>query len=187
MITKTMTIEAVFEAYPEHGGELAHTLTQYGLHCMGCSAAAWETLEAGVLSHGMDEESVDQLVAALNQVVAQELDYSSITLTKRAAEKFRELGANEGKAGWALRFGDKAAGCSGFEYILDFSKAPTKTDAIFTSEGVEIHVDEALLPRLMGCRIDYKDGLNTSGFKISNPNSRASCSCGASHSYGKQK
>lgn len=185
MITKEMTIEEIFETYPERGEELAHTLTRFGLHCLGCSAAAWETLEAGVFSHGMNEEILEEMLEALNGVLKEELDTSTITITPTAAEKFRSLAKSENKEGAALRFGDQAAGCSGFEYLLDFSKGKTDKDLVYHSEGIEIHVNKELLPRLLGARIDYKDGLNTSGFKVSNPNSRASCSCGSSHSYGK--
>lgn len=187
MITKDMTIEEIFEAYPERGEEIAHTLTRFGLHCLGCSAAAWETLEAGIFGHGMDEDILEEMLEELNNVVAKPFDTTTITLTRAAADKFRALGKAEGKEGFALRFGDQAAGCSGFEYLLDFSQAAGPNDVIFESEGIEIHVDKEILPRLLGAQIDYLDGLNTSGFKVSNPNSRTSCSCGSSHSYGNKK
>ena len=185
MITKDMTIEEIFEAHPERGEELAHILTRFGLHCLGCSAAAWETLEAGAFGHGMTEDILEEMLEELNGAVSKAFDTTTITLTPAAASKFRTLGKAEGKEDWALRFGDQAAGCSGFEYLLDFSKEAGPNDAIFESEGIEIHVDKDVLPRLLGAQIDYLDGLNTSGFKVSNPNSRTSCSCGSSHSYGK--
>lgn len=185
MITKDMTIEEVFEAFPDRSEELAHVLTSFGLHCLGCSAASWETLEAGIHGHGMDEDDLDQMVAALNDVIQEPLDSSTITLTPKAAEKFRALRESENKASWGLRFGDQAAGCSGFEYSLDFSKKAGPNDEVVISEGIEIHIDKDALPRLLGSRIDYKDGLHTAGFKVSNPNSRSSCGCGSSHSYGK--
>ena len=80
-------------------------------------------------------------------------------------------------------FGDQAAGCSGFEYVLDFSKKAKKTDVIFHSDDIEIHVDKNGLNRLIGCTIDYADGLSAGGFKISNPNAKGSCGCGKSQSY----
>lgn len=186
-ITKEMTIEEIFEAYPERGEELAHILTRFGLHCLGCSAAAWETLEAGVFSHGLTEEVLEEMLEELNTAISKDFDRTTITLTKAAAHKFRALGKAEGKEDWALRFSDQAAGCSGFEYILDFSEEASPNDTIFECEGIEIHVDKEVLPRLLGAEIDYLDGLNTSGFKVSNPNSRTSCSCGSSHSYGKDQ
>jgi len=82
-----------------------------------------------------------------------------------------------------LRFADKAAGCSGFEYVLDYSEKATSEDEIFTSHGVEVHVNKKIVSRLIGSQIDYVDGLNGSGFKISNPNAKGSCGCGKSQSY----
>jgi iron-sulfur cluster assembly accessory protein len=41
-------------------------------------------------------------------------------------------------------------------------------------------VDEQSLPFLEGCRIDYVEALNDSGFKVENPNASRSCGCGTS-------
>lgn len=108
---------------------------------------------------------------------------TTISLTKRAAEKYKKILAEDGREGWHLRFGDRAAGCSGFEYVLDYSEKAKPNDRVFRSHDVEIHVDENMVDRLLGSEIDYVDGLNGSGFKISNPNAKSSCGCGKSQSY----
>ena len=82
-----------------------------------------------------------------------------------------------------MRLTEKAAGCSGFEYVLDFSKKSEDDDLVFNSYGVEIHVKKINADRLVGCFVDYVDGLQGAGFKISNPNVKSSCGCGNSHSY----
>ena len=46
--------------------------------------------------------------------------------------------------------------------------------------GVTVLVDPASAGYLRGAVIDFSDGLNESGFKISNPNARQSCGCGKS-------
>ena len=56
-------------------------------------------------------------------------------------------------------------------------------DVVFGAFGVEVHVNKNSAARLMGSEIDYIDGLNGSGFKISNPNAKGSCGCGKSQSY----
>jgi Iron-sulfur cluster assembly accessory protein len=104
-------------------------------------------------------------------------------MTERAAKKFLAILEEDQKQGWALRFGDRMSGCSGFEYELDFTQGPTTNDETFHCYGVNIHVDKAKLGRLLGSVIDYVDGLQGSGFKITNPNVRASCGCGSSHGY----
>ena len=89
----------------------------------------------------------------------------------------------EGKEAWGLSFGDKAAGCSGFEYVLDFAKEAKEDDQTFVSNGVNIFVNKGAVERLFGSEIDYVDGLNNAGFKITNPNAKSSCGCGKSQSY----
>jgi iron-sulfur cluster assembly protein len=182
-ITRDMTIEEIFSQFPHKSQKLAQEITNTGLHCVGCQAATWETLEAGMLGHGFAEGEIDALVGRLNAVLEEKTDPSAITLTKRAADKYQGILADEGKEGWGLRFGDKAAGCSGFEYVLDYSEKALPGDQVFVSQGIEIHVDKSNVERLIGSEIDYADGLNGSGFKITNPNVRSACGCGKSQSY----
>ncbi len=182
-ITRDMTIEEILNSFPHKSQKLAQVMTKAGLHCVGCQAATWETLEAGVLGHGMSEDVLESLLAQLNAVLEEKIDPTKITLTPRAAQKYQSILQEEGKDGYGLRFGDMAGGCSGFEYILDYSESPTEDDQVFVSEGIEIHVNKHMISRLLGCEIDYVDGLHGSGFKISNPNARGSCGCGKSQSY----
>jgi len=184
MIAATMTIEEILSSYPAKSQKLAQVLTQAGLHCVGCGAATWETLEAGVLGHGMSDEDLTRILEGLNTVLAEEeAPVDSVTLTEKAAERFFQILKEEKKEGWALRFGDKPGGCGGYEYILDFSKEAGPDDVIYHCLGVDIHINKNQLPRLLGCSIDYADGLMGGGFKVSNPNAKGSCSCGNSQSY----
>lgn len=182
-VSRGMTIENIFSKFPQKAQKLAQELTNTGLHCVGCQAATWETLEAGMLGHGYSEEAIDKLVNSLNAILAEKVDLKTINLTKRAAEKFQQILKDEGKEGWGLRFGDKAAGCSGFEYTLDFSKEASADDVTFESSGVNVFINKGAVSRLLGCEIDYLDGLNNAGFKITNPNAKSSCGCGKSQSY----
>lgn len=182
-VVRDMTIEEIFSSFPHKSQLLAQEITNTGLHCVGCQAATWETLEAGMLSHGYKDQEIDALVERLNTILSQKVDMTSISLTPKAAEKYRLILKEEGKEGWGLRFGDRAAGCSGFEYILDYSEKASDDDTVFLSEGIAIHVHNALVERLMGSLIDFVDGLNGSGFKITNPNVKGSCGCGKSQSY----
>ncbi len=183
VISKEMTIEEIFSRFPHKSQKLAQEMTNSGLHCVGCGAATWETLEAGMLSHGFAPEDVDDMVNRLNTILAQNADLSTISMTKRAADKYLQILKEDGKEGWGLRFGDKAAGCSGFEYVLDYSEKAESDDVVFSSHGVDLHVNTNDVKRLLGSEIDYFDGLNGSGFKISNPNVKGSCGCGKSQSY----
>jgi len=185
MITKEMTIDDILGQFPQKSQKIAQELLNSGLHCVGCGAATWETLEAGAFGHGMSQDDLDDLVERLNGILSQapEGDGEGISLSKRAAEKFQEILAEEGKPDWALRFGDRPGGCSGYEYTLDFSRSAAPEDKTFESHGVSIHVHSSMYERLRGCEIDYVEGLMGGGFKISNPNVRGSCGCGSSQSY----
>lgn len=181
-ITREMTIEDIFKNFPAKSQKLAQEMTSAGLQCVGCCAATWETLEAGMYSHEYEDEEIDELVRRLNAILNSKEDPNTISLSEKAAKKFKEILDEEGKSGWGLRFGEKAAGCSGFEYTLDYSEKPKAGDMIFESFGIQIHVNNKSLDRLMGCHIDYKEGLH-GGFSISNDNVKGSCGCGNSHCY----
>ncbi len=182
-IERTMTIDSILALFPFKAQKLAQEITGAGLHCIGCHAATWETLEAGMYGHGKTDEEIDRLVSRLNALLDEPIVSDTITITPRAAKKYLQILQDEEKLGWGIRFAEKMAGCSGFEYTLDYSEKALPEDTVFVSEGIEIHVEKALVDRLIGSEIDYVDGLQGSGFKISNPNVRTSCGCGSSHSY----
>jgi len=64
MITKDMRIAEVVGKYPD----TLMVFLQYGLGCIGCQIARYETIEEGALVHGID---VEQLVADLNAAVEE--------------------------------------------------------------------------------------------------------------------
>lgn len=186
-IHRSMTIDELFMRFPQKAQKLAQVLTKAGLNCVGCSASTWETIESGCIRHCMDEVQIVELLEKLNRILEETSDPSLITLTAKAAQKFKEICDAEGKTGWAIRFDEIPAGCSGFEYVLDFSEKPNtddpdEEDIVFSMHGVDIHVSKRVVNRLRGCEIDFADGLQP-GFKISNPNARSSCGCGSSHGY----
>lgn len=182
-IHQGMTIQEILSLFPHKAQKLSQEITGAGLHCIGCHAATWETLEAGMLGHGKSQNEIDYLVGRLNALLEEEMDLSTITMTKRAVKKYLEILEEEGKQGWGIRFTEKMAGCNGFEYVLDYSQDALPNDTIFECYGMQIHVDKEMTDRLLGSEIDYVDGLQGAGFKVSNPNVRSSCGCGTSHNY----
>lgn len=63
-INKDMTFASLIREYPES----ASLLGKYGLRCVGCHIGAFETLEQGMKSHGLDDNAVETLVKELNQL-----------------------------------------------------------------------------------------------------------------------
>lgn len=182
-IHREMTIESILAMFPYKAQRLSQEITNAGLHCVGCSAATWETLEQGMYGHGKSDQEIDNLVCRLNALLEEKVDRSTITITSRAAQKYLSILQQEGKQGWGIRFDEKMSGCNGFEFILDYSEKAREDDQVFESQGIEIHVKKSMVDRLLGSEIDYIDGLQGAGFKISNPNVKSSCSCGSSHGY----
>lgn len=182
-IDRLMTIDDILNMFPGKAQRLSYEINRAGLHCVGCHAATWETLEGGTRKHGINEEKLLELIDRLNKLLDEPEDEASVTLTPRAAKKYLEILEEDGKQGWGLRFDEIKAGCSGFEYQLDYSEKALEDDEIFESHGVQIHLKKGKVSRLVGSTIDYVDGLNGTGFKVSNPNVKKSCGCGTSHGY----
>ncbi len=64
-ITKEMSILEIVEKHPE----TIEVFMKHGLHCIGCAAARFETLEQGASAHGID---VDKFVKDLNSALKKE-------------------------------------------------------------------------------------------------------------------
>ena len=104
-----------------------------------------------------------------------------VSLTPTAAEKIRELMAEDPDESSVLRVAIQGGGCSGFQYGLGFDAGPVEDDETIELHGVTIVIDPHSAPYLKGATIDFLNGLEESGFKIDNPNAQASCGCG--HSF----
>ncbi len=108
-----------------------------------------------------------------------------ITLTDAATVKVRQLLDAEGAEDLALRVAVRPGGCSGFSYemFFDGDVATDDNQAAFGDDGgVRVIVDPASAQLLEGATLDYKDGLDESGFAITNPNASRTCGCGQSFS-----
>jgi iron-sulfur cluster assembly accessory protein len=108
-----------------------------------------------------------------------------IALTDTAAAKVKQLLESEDAADLALRVAVRPGGCSGYSYEMFFEPYITAEDELgtFGDDGlVKVVVDPASAQLLVGATLDYKDGLDQSGFAITNPNATRSCGCGQSFS-----
>ena len=106
-----------------------------------------------------------------------------IKLTDTAAVKVKELLEAEGATDLALRVAVRPGGCSGFSYEMFFDGDVAADDELATfGDAVKVIVDPASAQLLDGATLDYKDGLDQSGFAITNPNATRTCGCGSSFS-----
>lgn len=104
-----------------------------------------------------------------------------ILLTAPAGQKARALMARENQGNF-LRVAITGGGCNGLSYKLKFVPAPKRGDILVRTAGVEVVVDSKSALYLKGTHLDYSSALVSGGFKFSNPNAKASCSCGESFS-----
>ncbi|HXN35008.1 MAG TPA: iron-sulfur cluster assembly accessory protein [Opitutaceae bacterium] len=104
-----------------------------------------------------------------------------VRVTEAAAAKVRALVARENQ-GEFLRIAITGGGCNGLSYKLKFAPEPRKGDILVRSAGVAVLVDARTALYLKGTVLDYSAQLIAGGFKFTNPNAKASCSCGESFS-----
>ena len=104
-----------------------------------------------------------------------------VQLTAPAGAKVAALLVREGQGDF-LRVAISGGGCNGLSYKLKFVPAPKRGDILVRTAGVPVVVDSKSALYLKGTQLDYSSALVAGGFKFSNPNAKASCSCGESFS-----
>ncbi len=108
-------------------------------------------------------------------------DERLIVLTASAGEKVCALIARD-RQGDFLRVAITGGGCNGLSYKMRFVAEPKKGDLLVRTAGVAVLVDSKSALYLKGTHLDYSNKMIGGGFKFSNPNAKASCSCGESFS-----
>jgi iron-sulfur cluster assembly protein len=104
-----------------------------------------------------------------------------VRLTAPAGAKVAALVARE-KQGEFLRVAISGGGCNGLSYKLRFAPEPKRGDILVATGGARVLVDAKTALYLRGTEVDYSDRMIGGGFKFTNPNAKASCSCGESFS-----
>lgn len=102
-----------------------------------------------------------------------------VRVTLAAAPKLVQLMDREGKGDF-LRIRITGGGCNGLSYKMKFVEQGKAGDIGVMSEGIRLLVDSKTALYLRGTTLEFSDKLVGGGFKFSNPNAKASCSCGES-------
>jgi iron-sulfur cluster assembly protein len=119
--------------------------------------------------------------AANPAVVSREGNENLVKLTEAAGTKVNALIARE-KQGDYLRIAITGGGCNGLSYKMRFTGETKKGDILVRTGGASVLVDAKTALYLKGTVLDYSNKMVGGGFKFSNPNAKASCSCGESFS-----
>ncbi len=67
-IQKNMTMGELVGRYPNLAGPIQE---KYGLHCIGCGASTFETIEQGALGHGMNRKQMQEMIKYLNSLITK--------------------------------------------------------------------------------------------------------------------
>jgi iron-sulfur cluster assembly protein len=103
-----------------------------------------------------------------------------IKVTESASRKLLSLLEKQGRPSGALRVAVIGGGCSGLQYKMDLVNGPANRDIMVESSNVRVVVDPKSALFVSGSLLDYSDDLQKGGFKVTNPNAVAHCSCGES-------
>jgi len=68
-ISKDMLIGEVAQKHPE----AIPVLMDEGVHCVGCGAAFFETIEQGLAVHGKNEKEIKKIVKLMNDSTNEQL------------------------------------------------------------------------------------------------------------------
>jgi iron-sulfur cluster assembly protein len=121
------------------------------------------------------------LAFAAAPVVLREGNENLVKLTESAGTKVNALIARE-KQGDYLRIAITGGGCNGLSYKMRFTGDTKKGDILVATGGARVLVDAKTALYLKGTVLDYSNKMVGGGFKFTNPNAKASCSCGESFS-----
>ena len=103
-----------------------------------------------------------------------------IRVTDKAANKLASLLQEKGSPEGALRLKVVGGGCSGLQYVMDLVEGPKEKDILVPTSNVRLVVDPKSALFVSGSVLDYSEDLQKGGFKVTNPNAVAHCSCGES-------
>jgi iron-sulfur cluster assembly accessory protein len=103
-----------------------------------------------------------------------------IKVSENASHKLMSLLEKQGRSNGALRIAVIGGGCSGLQYKMDLVDGPANRDILVQTSNVRVVVDPKSALFVSGSLLDYSDDLQKGGFKVTNPNAVAHCSCGES-------
>jgi len=103
-----------------------------------------------------------------------------ISVTDKAGNKLVALLQEKGQPEGALRLKVVGGGCSGLQYVMDLVDGPKERDILVPTRNVRLVVDPKSALFVSGSVLDYSEDLQKGGFKVTNPNAVAHCSCGES-------
>lgn len=111
------------------------------------------------------------LLNKLKQKQPQTAEESALlTVTEAAKAKIQSVIEDQGMEVEGLRVSINGRSASAFEYGLGLEAESNPDDVVVDCGDFKVLVDPASAENLAGATIDYVEDLNSSGFKVDNPN-----------------
>jgi len=64
-VTRETILGEIANKYPDS----AKIMLEYGLHCVGCFANQFDTVEQGAMIHGLSDEELDEMIFRVNESI----------------------------------------------------------------------------------------------------------------------
>jgi len=123
------------------------------------------------------QTSPEQAASPINYKIGNE---RLVKVTENASRKLISLLEKQGRPNGALRVAVIGGGCSGLQYKMDLVDGPANRDILVQTSNVRVVVDPKSALFVSGSVLDFSEDLQKGGFKVTNPNAVAHCSCGES-------
>ena len=152
--------------------EASEILASHGVACASCHINTYETLQDGILGHGFGQDTLDDILADLNEAASDMgLQKGSMKkepphLTTAAAEKIKAFQEAQDKKGFGFRIEVTSLGEGDPSYFLDLEEKPDKEDKTICSDGVSLFLSPESFRYLQNKTIDYVVEGEDEGFKI---------------------
>jgi len=154
IVSRDWTVAEIVGQYPQ----VTEVLSEYGLHCFGCAASAFESIAEGCLGHGFSEEDINLLITDLNDAIANTPQRPQIIdIAKDAALGIKEIAFKENVMGQGLSVQANRDG----SFYMEFREKIGEGEKEFMhAEVPEIKIWASILTlqRIGGATITVKDG-----------------------------
>ncbi|MFH0949410.1 MAG: DUF1858 domain-containing protein [Candidatus Aenigmatarchaeota archaeon] len=85
-ITKSTAISTAIEMNPK----AADIMFSRGLHCIGCHASGFETIEQGAKVHGMGDKEIENMLKEINSTIKKRSVKKKIKITNKKTKQKRK-------------------------------------------------------------------------------------------------
>jgi iron-sulfur cluster assembly protein len=115
--------------------------------------------------------------------MAEMASEKAVHISDSALGRLQKLLAERGTPLAGLKISVRGGGCSGLSYAMEWAEKAAEGDRVFERGGVRVFVDPKSHLFLAGSELVYVETLTASGFRLNNPNVKATCGCGESFSF----